>query len=395
MKSIIFLWFVLVISLVDMAILKKPYDFTYIFSKPATKLVVSKQNETPVVNINGKQKTFLPESSPKKSERIHKTSQTKENTYTSTPDTTPQAQKTPATKSILPAQKTLTAPDSETFSEGTLRLRKALVNIICTVSAGTVLRSISGSGVIISSKGVVLTNAHIGQYFLLSDYPSKGNTSCVIRTGSPAKKSYSAELMFISPAWIKENPATLTKYAPSGTGEHDIALLSITKSLTSTPLPNKFPFVELSRETPRKDSSVVIGSYAAQFLTVNEIRDALYPTIAYGKVHEVFTFGTNTIDLISLGGNAAAQEGSSGGGVIDLNGKLEGLITTSTTQGATQTRDLHAITAMYIRHDYAKEATTSLDAILAEQPETVVTGFAPEAKKLTAVLVKILSSASN
>ena len=187
MKSTIFLWFVLVISLVDMAILKKPYDFTYIFSKPATKLVVSKQNKTPVVNINGKQKTFLPESSPKKSERIHKTSQTKENTYTSTPDITPQAQKTPATKSILPAQKTLTTPDSETFSEGTLNLRKALVNIICTVSAGTVLRSISGSGVIISSKGVVLTNAHIGQYFLLSDYPSKGNTFCVIRTGSPAK----------------------------------------------------------------------------------------------------------------------------------------------------------------------------------------------------------------
>ena len=42
--------------------------------------------------------------------------------------------------------------------------RSALVNILCEATAP--LRSTSGSGVIIDSRGVILTNAHIAQLFL-------------------------------------------------------------------------------------------------------------------------------------------------------------------------------------------------------------------------------------
>ena len=36
---------------------------------------------------------------------------------------------------------------------------------------GRLFNPISGSGVIVDSRGVVLTNAHVGQFFLLHDYP--------------------------------------------------------------------------------------------------------------------------------------------------------------------------------------------------------------------------------
>ena len=65
-------------------------------------------------------------------------------------------------------------------------LRNALVNIICSVPIGSDLHSISGSGIIIDSKGIILTNAHIAQYFLFADR----DVSCVIRSGSPATNKY-------------------------------------------------------------------------------------------------------------------------------------------------------------------------------------------------------------
>ncbi|MDE2021487.1 MAG: hypothetical protein KGI71_00985, partial [Patescibacteria group bacterium] len=108
-------------------------------------------------------------------------------------------------------------------------LRGALVNIICYVPAGSGLHSISGSGVFIDPKGIILTNAHIAQYFLLADR----GVSCVVRSGSPAVSRYTAALAYISPSWIHTNASVLTQASPSGTGEYDFALLAINKSITS------------------------------------------------------------------------------------------------------------------------------------------------------------------
>src|SRR3989344_1157804 len=47
------------------------------------------------------------------------------------------------------------------------RARPTLVNILCGARSGT-FRPISASGVIIDPRGVILTNAHVAQYFLLA-----------------------------------------------------------------------------------------------------------------------------------------------------------------------------------------------------------------------------------
>lgn len=304
--------------------------------------------------------------------------------------TTVQENKKPSTQVQAPVEGTpnvQTAPSQDSFDSSAAALRSALVNILCYVPASSGLHSISGSGVFIDPKGIILTNAHIGQYFLLQDR----GVSCSIRTGSPASDSYKAELMYVSSAWINANPTTLIEDSPSGTGEYDFALLAVTKSASQAPLPSLFPSVPLAVTPPKVFTPVVIASYGAQFLEASQIRSYLFPTIVFGSVKDIFTFGTNSVDVMSLGGSVAAQEGSSGGGVVSASeGVLVGTITTSTISGSTDTRTLSAITASYIRAQYERETASSLETLLTEPTSKAILDFSPEAKKLEAVLARHL-----
>lgn len=260
-------------------------------------------------------------------------------------------------------------------------LRGALVNIICTAPAGSALHSISGSGVFIDSKGIILTNAHVAQNFLLADR----GVSCVIRSGSPAVDSYNAALIYISPAWLHANSGVLTETAPNGTGEYDFALLAATGSV-GRPNTSIFPSIPIATTPPAAGTPVVIASYGAQFLQSSQVQFALSPTVVFGSVKDVFTFETNTIDVLALGGSAAAQEGSSGGGVADSSGSLVGTITTSTITGSTDTRSLNAITASYIRAEYASETGEAIDALLSKPTATSVSNFAQKIPTLESII---------
>ena len=258
-------------------------------------------------------------------------------------------------------------------------LRAALVNIICMAPASSTLHSISGSGVFVDSKGIILTNAHVAQYFLLADR----DISCTIRSGSPATDHYKGALIYISPSWIHANPNTLSQATPIGTGEYDFALVAVTKSAihstnsgqTTALLPSSFPSITLAQLPPASGTPIVIASYGAQFLISEQIQSALFPTVVFGSVKDIFTFATNSIDVLSLGGSAAAQEGSSGGGIADSSGNLIGTITTSTVQGSTDTRNLSAITASYIRAEYARQTMSSIDALIAQSPDVSINDF--------------------
>lgn len=262
-------------------------------------------------------------------------------------------------------------------------LRAALVNILCRVVIHGGQHIISGSGVFVDAKGTILTNAHIAEYFLLADR----GASCSIRSGSPATDRYRAALIFISPAWIHANPDVISKTAPSGTGEYDFALLAVTKSVTESAFPISFPSIPLTTAPVTANTPVVIASYGAQFLDQSQILTDLSPTVVFGSIKDIFTFHANTIDVLALGGSAAAQEGSSGGGVADVSGKLVGTITTSTISGDTNTRSLDAITASYVRADYASETGQALDLLLAKPTATAITEFALQIPELEALIV--------
>jgi hypothetical protein len=103
-------------------------------------------------------------------------------------------------------------------------------------------------------------------------------------------------------------------------------------------------------------------------------------------VRDIFTYAVNSVDIFELGGSAAAQEGSSGGGVVDSKGSLIGLLTTSTVDGSTSTHVLHAITAPYIRAEYADETGQSLDSLLSQTPAVTAAGFSSRTPGLESLI---------
>lgn len=283
--------------------------------------------------------------------------------------------------SAQPVAESISVTNAQLDASASL-LRNALVNIICYVPAGSGLHSMSASGVFVDPKGIILTNAHVAQYFLLADR----SVSCTIRSGSPAIDRYNAELIFISPTWIQSNTTVLTETLPNGTGEYDFAFLAVSKSATRNPLPVLFPYIPLATTPPTAGTPIVIASYGAQFLETSQVQSSLFPTIVFGSVKDVFTFGTNTIDVLALGGSAAAQEGSSGGGVADAFGNLVGTITTSTVLGSTDTRSLGAITSSYIRAEYANETGQALDILLDKPTAVSINNFASQIPALKSIL---------
>lgn len=272
------------------------------------------------------------------------------------------------------------------------RVRAALVNIICTTQAGGPLESISASGVIIDPRGVIITNAHAAQFFLLKDYPTPNFINCYIRTGSPASPKYTAELLFLPPSWIDKNAEKIIQENPTGNGEHDYALLRITGSVSPTiPLPSEFPFVLTAINSAREGVDVLVAGYAAGFLGGITVAKDLYAVSAFSKIGTLYTYGTDTADLYSVGGTIVAQRGSSGGAVTTTDGTLIGVIVTSTQAENTANRDLRAVATSYILRDFESERGKSLESVLSNDLKTEAETFSRlYSPSLTQKLVTVL-----
>lgn len=266
------------------------------------------------------------------------------------------------TPAPAPAPAPLPAPEPQVPTSALEKLAAASVNILCTGNGGEV-RGMSGSGVLVSQDGVIMTVAHVAQYYLLLDHPSPGSVVCQVRTGSPARATYIARPLYVSEQWIKDNPSTLLTQAPKGSGEGDFAFLKVSGSVAGHTT-TTFPYVVLGTSDPKKGATVHIAAYPAQTLSGSEVRMSLPMTTATTNVIDRFTFKTNQVDVVSLAGNQAAQTGSSGGGVVNESGELIGMITTSSTEGPYASRRLHAITTNYIRRSFKEQTGSSLDSFL-------------------------------
>lgn len=301
--------------------------------------------------------------------------------------TVPTVKKTPAPV----AQKPLEQPTQSEFDLTAATLRGALVNILC-LSGRQDIHSISGSGVIIDPRGIIVTNAHIAQHFLYMGYKSL-EVSCTIRAGSPARQKYQARLMYLPEAWALANKDILTTTNPKGSGEHDFAFLAITgsASIPLEPLPETFPYIPFSTKDPSNGLPAVVGAYAGEFVSTAQIQSSFYPTIVFGSIKEIATFVASTIDIIIIDGSAASQSGSSGGGVARTPGELFGVITTSTRESDTSKRSLGGITASYIRRSYLADTGTPFEEFIGKSPIETASEFAPKISNLRAILTTSIS----
>ena len=266
--------------------------------------------------------------------------------------------------------------------------RAALVNVLCESSSSS-LKSTSGSGIIIDPRGVILTNAHIGQHVLLSEYPNIP-LACVIRAGSPAKNTWRARMLYIPPAWVEKHAPDIEKLSATGTGEDDYALLLITESFDGSPLPASFPFIPAdTREAiTSTNESVLVAAYPAEFVGSAATRRSLYASTATSLIKEALTFLSGTFDVISLGGTPLAQSGSSGGAVVNAWGQLVGIVVTTSEGDTTGERDLRAITPAHINRSISAYTGESLSAFLADDLLTTAAALTLQNSELLEILVE-------
>lgn len=267
--------------------------------------------------------------------------------------------------------------------------RAALVNILCSTQDAT-LQSSSGSGVIIDPRGIILTNAHVAQYVLLSQ-SGRTNLSCVTRSGAPAQTRWGVEVLYIPPVWVRENAKDITVDSPRGTGERDYALLRIIElPEDGLPLPASFPFLPVdSREgIGFPTDPVVAASYPSEFVGARATQFNLHPASSITSVKTLLTFESDTIDLISVGGVPEAQSGSSGGAVVNLWGYLIGIITTTSEGLTTADRELRALTLSYVNRDLLEQSGSDLREFLSGDPAAHAAEFKTmQAPSLTQLLL--------
>ncbi len=299
----------------------------------------------------------------------------KSSTISKTPTNTTPKVSSPA---VQPQSQTAnpTPEPSLDFADINTASRKSIVNILCSTK-NSALSPITGTGVVVGPDGLILTNAHIGQYFLLRDFREKGFVDCIARTGSPAYPTYRLELVYISPIWVQNNKTLLKEQNPQGTGENDFAFLRVTGKTDGSTQSTSIPFIPMDiRESIKPNEPVLLASYPAGFLGGLSILQDLNVTTAITKVSEIFTFKETTVDLISVPGTVVSQKGSSGGAVVDSRGHLIGIISTSSEGKETSERDLRAITVAYINRDLKTELGLTLAEFIYQDHAQFAQSFA-------------------
>lgn len=277
---------------------------------------------------------------------------------------------TPSPMAVTPP---VSAPPADFESINTFA-RSALVNILCT-AGGNELSPVSGSGIVVNSSGLILTNAHVAEFFLLKDYRQPNYIKCIVRTGSPAYPRYNAELVYISPAWVKDNKGLLKENNPTGTGVNDYAFIRITSAINGNPV-GSLPYLEPSTaEVSELNEPVLLASYPAGFLGGVSILENLSVVSAVTTIKEFLTFDDTSVDVISVPGTVVSQKGSSGGGVVDDNKKLIGIISTSSDGSSTSDRDLRAITTAYINRDLQDTTGVTLTHFIAQDSAVYAQNF--------------------
>jgi S1-C subfamily serine protease len=241
-------------------------------------------------------------------------------------------------------------------------IKDALVNIFCTMRTKNQIRATTGSGVFIHENGVILTNAHVAQFLLLSE-PRKGiKTTCTVRTGTPAVPRYYADLLYIPPLWVNENAKELHSESPSGTGERDYALLYVTEAIDST-LPERFPALPPLVEpftNAAKNQVVRAAGFPAEIVRTEGSKASISPVVATTTITELFTYTAKKVDLVGIAPSAVGEQGSSGGPIVDLSGNVIGLITTKGDAAKDGERSLRAITLPYIDRTITEETRVGL-----------------------------------
>ncbi len=274
-----------------------------------------------------------------------------------TDDTAEELQLPPEPQTEVVAPEKAVPPLPSPLEIARANAQRAVVNILCEPKANGRM-AVSGTGVIIDPRGVIITNAHVAQYVLLSAR-EEVNLTCIIRTGSPAVKTWKTDILYIPREWVDEHAEDIIKTRPSGTGEDDYAFLIVRGLNDEAVGPLPFLPIETAIDTSVVGSTTVLSAYPAEFSGLAATQQFLLSSAILTPVRNILTFNANTIDVLSFGAVALAQGGSSGGAVVNGDGKLIAIISTTSDKEFIAERDLRGVSLSYI--DRALKESLGID----------------------------------
>lgn len=265
-----------------------------------------------------------------------------------------------------------------------------IVNIVCVNRKVNQISLSTGSGVMVSSSGVVLTNSHVANNFLFNDKNSDSYKNCSIRRENIPTYGFEAELVYLPADWLIENQGFFTEDDPRGSGENDYALLAITKNTNpALSLPASFDYAKLltSENQIKEGSSVEIAAYPGVHTGVFEVDSNAKLKTADAQVNELATFNGTTIDVISTTPNTVAKRGSSGGGIFYDNSLL-GIVTT--TDGVGSNTYINAITVPYIIRDFRNDTGDNFESFISRNKNTLINDFESREDYLKSLIADFL-----
>ena len=219
-----------------------------------------------------------------------------------------------------------------------------VVNFFCSRPGGIKV----ASGVIISQKGYILTNAHVAEGFD-KDY------ECMIRQGSPARSlGYAKLVMFPS------------SYASAKTrqeqAENDISIWLMSKGAGENPLPETFPYYEIDPfYFPESNQPLATFSYPSELLGYETLLKSLNMMFAETIVSE---FDANFI--LSTSG-LSSQIGSSGGVLVDVyTNRFAGIIFGVSKDESISQRSLFSLTPNSVERVLKNETGQTLAEFLSK-----------------------------
>jgi hypothetical protein len=248
--------------------------------------------------------------------------------------------------------------------------KQSVINIFCVSTKGNMVSISTGSGVVISEKGIILTNAHVAENYLIP------NRDCVIRQGEIATDKYKASLIYINEDWLKKNASVLFSQSARGTGENDFAFLSINSKTDGTNLDSNIPHTNINTEALTEQSSgnkILVAGYPAGTLGALSLRKYLNFVADVINITNVFTLGGNNVDVFETSISKVGQHGSSGGGIFNSSNNLIGLIVSVNDESGNS--KINALTTTYISRAINTETGKSLQDFINTDKKILISSF--------------------